>query len=115
MTTSWKILSGCERTPCTCDLTTHHEYREGVMMAVEEAAGVRGQRAQRKCVIHGNIRAKLSNYIGQVFECKADSPHYSRRFIATRTETRQRSRNERLVARDNHPLVRCSPGATDIS
>jgi hypothetical protein len=85
------------------------------MMAAEEAAGVRGQRAQRKCVIHGNIRAKLSNYIGQVFECKADSPHYSRRFIATRTETPQRSRNERLVARDNHPLVRCSPGATDIS
>jgi hypothetical protein len=54
------------------------------MMAAEEVAGVRGQRAQRKCVINGNIRAKLSNYIEQVFECKADSPHYSRRLIATR-------------------------------
>ena len=98
MTTSWKILSGCERTPYTCDLTTHHEYRESVMMAAEETAGVRGQRAQRKCVIHGNIRAKLSNYIGQVFECKADSLHYSRRFIAIRIETRQGASGERPVA-----------------
>jgi hypothetical protein len=54
------------------------------MMAAEEVAGVRGQRAQRKCVIHGNMRAKLSDYIAQVFECKADSLHYSRMFIATR-------------------------------
>jgi hypothetical protein len=75
------------------------------MMAAEEVAGVRGQRAQRKCVINGNIRAKLSNYIEQVFECKADSPHYSRRLIATRIETRQGNRNERLMAGDNHHFV----------
>jgi hypothetical protein len=51
------------------------------MMAAEEVADVRDRRAQRTGVTYGNMRAKLSDYIGQVFECKADSPYYSRRGI----------------------------------
>jgi hypothetical protein len=52
------------------------------MMAAEEVVDMKNQRAQRTGVTYGNMRAKLSDYIGQVFECKADSPHYSRRGIA---------------------------------
>jgi len=51
-------------------------------MAAEEVADVRDRRAQRTGVTSGNMRAQLSDYIGQVFECKAESPHYSRRGIA---------------------------------
>ena len=40
-------------------------------MAAEEVADVRDRRAQRTGVTYGNMRAKLSDYIGQVFECKA--------------------------------------------
>ena len=47
------------------------------MMPAEEVADVRDRRVQRTGVTYGNMRAKLSDYIGQVFECKADSPHYS--------------------------------------
>ena len=81
MTTSWAVLSGCDRTPCTCAPITPHAYQERVLMAAEEVADVRDRRAQRTGVTYGNMRAKLSDYIGQVFECKADSPYYSRRGI----------------------------------
>jgi hypothetical protein len=77
MTTSWAVLSGYDRTPYTCDPITHHAYRERVMMPAEEVADVRDRRAQRTGVPYGNMRAKLPDYIGQVFECKADSPYYS--------------------------------------
>ena len=77
MATSWAILSGCDRAPCPCDPITHHAYRERVMMAAEEVAHVRDRRVQRTGVTYGNMRAKLSDYIGQLFECKADSPYYS--------------------------------------
>ena len=52
------------------------------MMTAEEVADVRDRRVQRTGVTYGNMRAKLSDYIGQVFECKAESPYYSRRGIA---------------------------------
>jgi hypothetical protein len=77
MTTSWTVLSGGRRTSCTCDPIINHAYRERVMMVAEKVADVRDRRAQRIGVTDGNMHAKLSNYIGQVFECKADSPYYS--------------------------------------
>jgi hypothetical protein len=43
---------------------------------------VRDRRAQRTGVTSGNMCAQLSDYIGQVFECKAESPYYSRRGTA---------------------------------
>jgi hypothetical protein len=46
------------------------------------APGARGSRSQRTRVSHGNMRAKLPDYIGQVFECKADNPYCSRKGIA---------------------------------
>ena len=46
-------------------------YREHVMRVAKEAADVRDRHAQRTGVTYGNMRAKLSDYIGQVFECKA--------------------------------------------
>jgi hypothetical protein len=52
------------------------------MIAAEEVTDVRTPDGQRKRIPHGNMRAKLLNYIGQIFECKADSSHYSRRGIA---------------------------------
>lgn len=58
------------------------------MMAAEEVADVRGLRAQRKRVIPGNMRAKLLDYIGQVFECKADNPPYSLGFVQSRRVVR---------------------------
>jgi hypothetical protein len=44
-------------------------------MAAAGVAGVRNSHSQRTRIHHGNTRAKLSNYIGQVFECKADNPY----------------------------------------
>ena len=46
-----------------------------------EVPGVRGSCGLRTRDSHGNMCAKLPDYIGQVFECKADSPHYSRKFV----------------------------------
>src|SRR5262245_58675398 len=46
-------------------------------MSVQKASDVRGPGGQRTQIPHGNMRAKLLNYIGQVFECKADGLHYS--------------------------------------
>ena len=51
------------------------------MIAAEEVADVSDRRAQRTGVTYGNMCAKLSDYIGQIFECKADRPHYSCRFV----------------------------------
>lgn len=68
---------GRDRTPCTSSPITHDASEVRVMMVAEEVADVRGPGGQRKRIPHGNMRAKLLNYIGQIFECKADSPHYS--------------------------------------
>ena len=68
---------GRDRTPCTSSPITHDASGARVMMVAEEVADVRGPGGQRKRIPHGNMRAKLLNYIGQIFECKADSPHYS--------------------------------------
>ena len=40
-------------------------------MVAEEVADARDRRAERTDVTYGNMRVKLSDYIGQVFECKA--------------------------------------------
>ena len=55
-------------------------------MVAEEVADVRDRRAERTGVTDGNMRAKLSDYIGQVFECKADRPHYWRTVVRAREE-----------------------------
>ena len=68
---------GRDRTPCTSSPITHDTPEARVMMVVEEVADMRGPGGQRKRIPHGNMAAKLPNYIGQIFECKADSPHYS--------------------------------------
>jgi hypothetical protein len=52
------------------------------MMAAEEVADLRGTGGQRKRIPRGNMRANRLDYIGQVFECKADSPRYSHRSAA---------------------------------
>ena len=75
---------GRDHTSCTSSPVTHDASVARVMMAVGEAADVGDPGDQRKRIPHGSMRAKLLNYIGQVFECKADSPHYSRRVLVTR-------------------------------
>jgi hypothetical protein len=71
-----------------------------MMMAAEEVADVRSPGGQRNRIPHGNMRAKLLNYIGQVYECKADSPHYcSRRGIANWLRKLARARGERPAVR----------------
>ena len=40
-------------------------------MVAEEVADARDRRAERTSVTYGNMRVKLSDYIEQVFECKA--------------------------------------------
>lgn len=42
-------------------------------MATADIAGMRDSRGQHTGVPRGNIRAKLLDYIEQVFECKADT------------------------------------------
>jgi len=53
-----------------------------MVVAADEVVDARDLCARRERVPHGNTCAKLLDYIGQVFECKADCPHYSRRCIA---------------------------------
>ena len=72
---------GRDRTPCASSLITHDASGARVMRSVEEVPDVRGLGGQRKRIPHGNMCAKLPNYIGQVFECKADRPHSSRRVL----------------------------------
>lgn len=55
-------------------------------MVAEEVADVRDRRAERTGVTYGNMCAKLSDYIGQVFECKADRSHYWRTAVRAREE-----------------------------
>lgn len=55
-------------------------------MVAEEVADVRDRRAERTGVTYGNMRVKLSDYIEQVFECKADRPHYWRMVVRAREE-----------------------------
>jgi hypothetical protein len=64
------------------------------MTAAQKVADVSDRRAQRIGVTCDNMRAKRSNYIGQVFECKADHPHYSRTVVRAKREERD-SREER--------------------
>jgi hypothetical protein len=52
-------------------------------MSGQKATDVGGPGGQRTRIPHGNGRAKPQDYIGQVFECKADGLHYySRKFLA---------------------------------
>ena len=67
---------GRERAPCTSSPITHNASGTRVMMAAEEVPDLRGPSGKRKRILHGNMLVKLLDYIGQVFECKADSPHY---------------------------------------
>ena len=55
---------------------THDATGVRVTMATKEAADIRGPGGQRIRIPHGNMHAKLLDYIGQVLECKADCTHY---------------------------------------
>ena len=88
---------GRDRTPCTSSPITHDASGARVMMAAEKVADVRGPGGQRKRISHGNMRAKLLNYIGQIFECKADRTHYSRRFVASWRGGARKARGARLA------------------
>ena len=68
-------------------------------MAAEEVADMRGPGGRRTRIPHGNMRAKLPNYIGQVIECKADGTHYSRKVLAYRRveHLRREERDSRNV------------------
>jgi len=61
-------------------------------MVAEEVADVRDPRAERTDLTYGNMRVKLSDYIGQVFECKADRSHYWRTVVRAREERDSRDR-----------------------
>jgi hypothetical protein len=50
-------------------------------MAAAKVAGVGGSHRPRTRIPRGNMRAKLLDYIGQVFECKAEGAHYLRRVL----------------------------------
>ena len=66
-------------------------------MATKKAADVRGPGGQRTRIPHGNMRAKLLNYIGQVFECKADDTYYIRKDSSRIGGARRVKREARLV------------------
>jgi hypothetical protein len=66
-------------------------------MATKEAAGVRGPGGQRTRIPHGNMRAKLLDYIGQVFECKADDTYYIRKDSSRTGGARHVKREAQLV------------------
>ena len=77
---------------------------------------MRDRRAERTGVTYGNMRAKLSDYIEQVFECKANRPHYSRKWRAHTGVTRltRRARGMTLPGSQNaerpiEPFTQVSP------
>jgi len=64
-----------KRTRCPSSPITHVASGTRVRMSVQKATDVGGPGGQRTQIPHGNMRAKPLDYIGQVFECKADSLH----------------------------------------
>ena len=84
------------------------------MMAAEEVADVRGLRIQRKRVIPVNMHAKLSDYIGQVFECKADSPHYSPRSVGNAYGSLARDPEAKCLWLKTRVMSCPPPGAADM-
>ncbi len=75
--------------------TTHSGAH--VKMAAEKVPDVRDLGGQRKHIPHGNMRVKLLDYIGQVFECKADNQDYSRRVHVKRRGGARLVRRARLA------------------
>lgn len=81
-------------------------------MATEKVADARNRRAQRAGVTYGNMRAKLSDYIGQVFECKADRPHYSHTVVRAKREERD-SRDVQTQLLCVSPFPQVSPASPE--
>ena len=100
---AWIARFTCDRAPVTQPHTAHFGKR--VKMAAEEVVDSRDLRAQRKRIPHGNTRAKPLDYIGQVFECKADRPPYSGRLVAN--PQRKRVTHEKRDSRDVQTLPLC--------
>ena len=69
---------------------THDATGVRVTMTTKEAAGIRGLGGQRIRIPHGNMHAKLPNYIGQVLECKADHTQYALLFAKIRRTLAER-------------------------
>jgi len=78
------------------------------MAAAQKVADVRDRRAQRIGITCDNMRAKRSDYIGQVFECKADHPHYLRTVVRAKREERD---SRYVQTRPPHvtPFLQVSP------
>jgi len=72
---------------------THDASGARLTMAAAKVAGVNGSHGQRTHVPPGNMRAKLPDYIGQVFECKADNPYYSHSFAANQRGEARRAQS----------------------
>jgi hypothetical protein len=53
-------------------------------MAAAKVAGVGSSHRPRTHIDRGNMRAKLMDYIGQVFECKDEGAHYLGRVLKNR-------------------------------
>jgi hypothetical protein len=68
-------------------------------MAAAKVAGVESSHRPRTRTPRGNMRAKLLDYIGQVFECKAEDPHYLRRVLENWRGRARQVRRAQLVGR----------------
>ena len=68
-------------------------------MAAVKVAGVGGSHRPRTRIPHGNMCAKLSDYIGQVFECKAEGAHYLRRVLENWRGSARQARRAQLAGR----------------
>ena len=55
--------------------------RARMTMAAAKVAGVGSSHRPRTHIDRGNMRAKPLDYIGQVFECKAEGAHYLGRVL----------------------------------
>ena len=55
-------------------LSTHNGAGPHLTPTAAGVAGVSDSCSHCTHVPHGHLRAKLPDYIGQVFECKADNP-----------------------------------------
>ena len=83
-------------------------------MAAAKVAGVGDSHRARTRIPRGNMRAKLLDYIGQVFECKAEGPHYLRRVLGNwrvervkREERNSRDGSEVFLRESRLPRTSC--------
>ena len=105
----------CERVRCPSSLITRIASGARLRMSVQKATDVEGPGSQRTRIPHGNMRAKLPNYIEQVFECKADGFIILARVPCDTRRVSLVNVVDLVLVEQDHPVEQTTPDESDQS